>query len=367
MNRKFVSAAALLMSGVMVFSGCDRNVYDKTVVGTVGGEKIKLSDYNFAYYSNAAQFEQYYTMYMGIEDWESQTLEEDGQTCGEYVRESAITEAKQLIVAEMKAKEYGITADKARKSEVKEQKERVIEENFGGEEGYQEYLDTYYTSDAAIERYLLRASIINELLEKMSEEGGECEVTEEEIGYTDDNYLKVKHVLVQTSDEVGDEDALAKANEVVAKLNAGEDMSKLIEEYNDDPGMESQEYYVFGKGEMVDEFYEASKNLEINTWTTEPVKSSYGYHVIYRYALDKSDDKYTELKTTQAQTKFMELLEGWVEETESTVKDDVIDKALAEQKADKKAKQEAAQQEAEQQEALVEDENDNAADDTDAE
>ncbi len=363
MNKKFMSAAALLISGVMVFSGCgtksesgETNDYDKTVVATVNGEEAKLSDFNFVYYSNAAQFEQYYAMYMGVEDWENETLDGEDQTCGEYVRENAVTELKQLIVAQQKAKEYGIKADKALAEEVTTQKNSVIENNFGGEDGYNEYLASYYTSDAAIERYLTRASIINSLLEKLSEKGGECEVKDDELDYNDDNYLKVKHVLISTqADDDGntltDEEALAKANEVIAKLDAGEDMDKLIEEYNDDPGMEQQDYYVFGEGEMVDEFYQASKALEKGAYTKEPVKSSYGYHVIYRYELDKNDDKFQELKESKAQEKFMELLETWTDEAKATVNDEDIDKALEAQKADKKAKQEAEAAADEQDEA----------------
>lgn len=345
MNRKLMSAAALFMSGALALAGCSvkknavtgkTNDYDKTVVATVAGEDITLADFNFAYYSNAAQYQQYYA-YMGIEDWESQEL--DGVTCGDYVRESAVTEMKQLIVTEQKAKEYGIEADADMIEDVRAQKDEVIEQNFGGDEGYQEYLTTYFTSDAAIEKYLLRASVLNTLFEQLSETGGECEVTAEEIEYNDDNYLKVKHVLIKTSDDVTSEDALAKANEVIAKLNAGEDMDKLVEEYGEDPGMESQDYYVFGEGEMVDEFYEASKALEIGAWSQEPVESSYGYHVIYRYALDESDDKFSELKTTKAQEKFMELLEDWTEGVEETIYDDVIDEALAAQKEETEAKE----------------------------
>ena len=34
---------------------------------------------------------------------------------------------------------------------------------------------------------------------------------------------------------------------------------------------------------MVSEFEEGTKALEVNTYTKEPVKSQFGYHVIYRY------------------------------------------------------------------------------------
>lgn len=343
-----MSAAALLVSCTLAFTACggkktvsggETNAYDEKIAAVVDDENVTLADFNFAYYSNAAQYQQYYSTYMGIDDWESQEL--DGVTCGEYVRQSALTEMKQLIMTEKKAAEYDIVADDDRVSEVKAQKEDVIENNFGGDEGYQEYLDAYHTSDAAIEKYLLRASLLNDLLTELSKEGGECYVSPDEIDYNDDTYLKVKHVLISTQDDdVTEEEALATANEVIAKLNAGEDMDKLIEEYGEDPGMEEQDYYVFTEGEMVDEFYEASKALEIGSWSQEPVKSSYGYHIIERYALDDSDDKYSELKTSMEQQKFMELLNTWTENVDETVFDDVIDEALAEQKAADEADEE---------------------------
>ncbi|MCH5187532.1 MAG: peptidylprolyl isomerase [Oscillospiraceae bacterium] len=344
MNKKFMSAAALIMSGMLAFSGCSvkkqknvgqENDYDATVVATIGDEELKLSDFNFAYYTTAG----YYTPYMGGGDnWESQDM--GGQTLGDYIRESSLEEMIQLVVAEQKAAEYNVNVDAVAK-EVDEQKKNVIENNFGGEDGYNEYLAEYCTSDAAVSRYLRRANIINKLLEATMAPGGECEVSDEDMAqlYNDDTYFKVKHVLITTeADGSNDEAALAKANEVIEKLNAGEDIDVLIAEYNEDPGMENQEYYVFTDGEMVTEFYEGTKALEIGSWSQEPVKSSYGYHIIQRYALDPSvDEEYGNIKMQQGQQKFMELLDKWTDEIKVTTNDEALDAALKAQREAKAA------------------------------
>lgn len=347
MNRKFIGIASIVIGAMMALNGCgskssdslntgEKNSYDETVVATVNGVDVTLADFNFAYYENAAQYQQYYQYYMGIDDWESQEL--DGKTCGELVRENAVDEMKQLIVAQQKAKEYGIEVDSEMADEVRTQKNSVIENNFGGDEAYQEYLASYFTSDYAVEKYLQRATLLTDLYEKMSQDGEECAVDEDEAWADyEENYVKASHVLIQVSDDVTSEQALAKAQEVVSKLNAGEDMAKLIEEYGEDPGMEESDYYVFTEGEMVDEFYEAAKALEVGEYTQEPVESSYGYHVIYRHALDKTDEEYTDLLSSKSQEKFMDLLEGWTEEAQAEIDDDAIDAALAKQKEETEA------------------------------
>lgn len=358
MNKKFMSAAALLMGGVVAVSGCTwrssqfgkPNEYDETVVATVGGQDIKLSDFNFAYYTTAGM----YTQYVGTENWEDQEL--SGEKLGDYVRESSMTELKQLVAAELKAPDYDLDINGEVRDDAEKQKKDVIEDDsqgFGGEDGYNDYLESLFTSDAAVSRYLLRVNIVNKLLDITSAEGGECEVTDEEMAetYNDDNYFKVKHVLISTGSttnddgetvEVSKEEALAKANEVIEKLNAGEDMDVLIEQYNDDPGMENQEYYVFTEGEMVDSFYEASKALEIGSWSQTPVESDYGYHVIRRYPLDpENDEQYKTILTQKKQEKFMELLTSWADALDSEVNDDAIDSALEKQRAAQAEKKDA--------------------------
>ena len=70
-------------------------------------------------------------------------------------------------------------------------------------------------------------------------------------------------------------------------MNDGVDFNLLIEEYNTDPGQMKGTSYTFTYGEMVEEFETAAFSLEVEAYTLEPVKSTYGYHVIKRLPLNE--------------------------------------------------------------------------------
>ncbi|HLS07161.1 MAG TPA: peptidylprolyl isomerase, partial [Bacillota bacterium] len=84
--------------------------------------------------------------------------------------------------------------------------------------------------------------------------------------------IEAKHILVE------DEET---ANEIKEKLDDGEDFAKLAKEYSEDEASAENggEVGYFGVGEMVPEFEEAAFELEIDT-ISEPVQSSYGFHII---------------------------------------------------------------------------------------
>lgn len=84
--------------------------------------------------------------------------------------------------------------------------------------------------------------------------------------------VKASHILVQ------DEKT---AKEVKAKLDKGEDFAKLAKEYSQDPGSAEKggDLGFFGPGKMVPEFEEAAYKLKKGE-VSEPVKSSFGYHII---------------------------------------------------------------------------------------
>lgn len=122
-------------------------------------------------------------------------------------------------------------------------------------------------------------------------------LTDEEIQkyYDDEVYgdYTAKHILItpDTTDDMTDDEktaaeeaAKAKAQEVIEKLNNGEDWATLVSEYSEDEGSKDNEGLVenFTKGDVADEFFDAVLKLENGKYTTEPVKSSYGYHVILK-------------------------------------------------------------------------------------
>ncbi|MBJ8073600.1 peptidylprolyl isomerase [Bacillus cereus] len=104
------------------------------------------------------------------------------------------------------------------------------------------------------------------------EKAVKASVTEKEIKNLYKPKLKASHILVK------DEKT---AKEIKEKLNNGEDFAALAKQYSEDPGSKEKggELTEFGPGQMDPKFEEAAYKLEAGQ-VSDPIKSSYGYHVI---------------------------------------------------------------------------------------
>lgn len=96
-----------------------------------------------------------------------------------------------------------------------------------------------------------------------------------EVGLSEQ--VKASHILVETEEE---------AVSILAELREGADFSELAKEKSKDPSakINSGDLGYFEKGAMVPEFEEAAFSLSVGD-LSEPVKTSFGYHII------KVDDK----------------------------------------------------------------------------
>jgi foldase protein PrsA len=119
--------------------------------------------------------------------------------------------------------------------------------------------------------------------------------------------IKASHILIapKTTDKMTDEektkaeeDAKTLAKEIITKLNNGEKFADLAKKYSTDEATANKggDLGYFNKGTMDAAFESAAYALEKNKYTTEPVKSAYGYHIILKtgekekVALDKIKD-----------------------------------------------------------------------------
>lgn len=105
--------------------------------------------------------------------------------------------------------------------------------------------------------------------------------------------VKASHILIipstsedATEDEIeeAEKEALKTAKKVIKKLNEGEDFSKLAKKYSQEDATATNggDLGYFELDEMVDEFSTAVKELDIDEYTKEPVKTTYGYHIILK-------------------------------------------------------------------------------------
>ena len=136
-------------------------------------------------------------------------------------------------------------------------------------------------------------------------------ITDKQIQkYYDEEFvgdISCKHILIapKTTNSMTDkekkaaeEEALKTAKEVIKKLYDGAKFDDLAKEYSNDDSNKDKggDLGYFNKGDMVSEFETAAYALKLNKYTTTPVKTKFGYHIILKTgekekeALDKVKD-----------------------------------------------------------------------------
>lgn len=185
------------------------------------------------------------------------------------------------------------------------------------------YLQYYYgvSSESEFRDYLSLSYKRNLWVQDYAEE----EVTEKQINqYYEEEVvgdIEASHILitVDSKEDATEEEkkeaeqkAYDKAKEVIDKLKNGEDFSKLAKEYSKD-STTADKGGSLGKintGDYADEVFEALKNLKDGSYSTSPVKSSYGYHIVYRTSQEDkpelTDDLTKEIRTTIGKEKANE-------------------------------------------------------------
>ena len=111
--------------------------------------------------------------------------------------------------------------------------------------------------------------------------------------------IKAKHILISPevdSDatdeekEKAEEKAKKQAENIIKKLEDGEDFEELAKKYSDASATaeDGGELGYFNTDDMDENFIEKAKELKNNEYTKEPVKTQYGYHIILK---EKQKDK----------------------------------------------------------------------------
>jgi foldase protein PrsA len=174
-----------------------------------------------------------------------------------------------------------IIAQEIEKNNIKVSQEEIDQklqeymETYGGEENFLATIEAYGMELADYEKEVERYLATNKLLEDritITEEEMKTYFEENKDSFQQEEEVKASHILVSD---------LETANEVLEKLEAGEDFSELASKYSQDEANKDDggNLGYFGKGEMVQEFEDAVFAMKVGD-ISEPVKTSYGYHII---------------------------------------------------------------------------------------
>lgn len=189
---------------------------------------------------------------------------------------------------------------KAYKQYYQMDKETFLSNNgFGSEKAFLEYLKLQYRRNTYAKDYI-KTLISDKDVEKY---------------YNDNVYgdINTKHILVKVDSSASDEDKKAAENlakEIISKLNDGKSFDEVKDEYKDKITYEELGYKSYNAN-LESAYMDAMQKLDNNSYSKEPVKTSYGYHVIYR--IDQKDKP-----------------------TLDDVKDEIIDSLVSEKKSEDK-------------------------------
>lgn len=267
----------IFMLAVFVLGGCGSQV----VVATVNGESIteqELEEELTAAKNTLAQ--------QGI------ILEgEQAKEMEEMLRQQVLSQLidRNLIMAEVESLDLQPT-DK----EVQEQI-ASIKEQLGNEAEFKKYLAANGINEPKLGDFIKEQMAVGKLYEKISAEVPQPTDTEIEdffakngAQYNEPEQRQVSHILIGVGDSSDGKnrtemDAKVLALQVVNKVAAGEDFSQLAKQYSDDLGSKDNggQYPPFSKGSgFVAEFENAAFALANGEYTVEPVKTTFGYHII---------------------------------------------------------------------------------------
>ncbi len=192
-----------------------------------------------------------------------------------YISEQEITDSDPASVYadsvisqyKLQYKQYGMDFNQA-----------LASSGFSSEEDFKKVIIADYNKNQVVKNYLKE------------------KVTDKEIEtyYKDSisEQLDVKHILIIPDVKEGATDeektaaenkALEDAKALIKKLDEGANFDDLAKENSDDTATASNGGAINNvtKDGYVAEFYNAAYNLEEGKYTAEPVKSEYGYHIIY--------------------------------------------------------------------------------------
>ena len=257
--------------------------------------------------TNGLQYENYFRQmgaYYGIAaDWNGSTGDGSGQTYAQALLTDTSDTLASFMSIHAFAKEQGVSLDEEAQKALEPEQMAI---DICGEGATLEQLaetleEGSHMTIEGFRYYSESVGLYSALYEALYGAQGE-KLSEEEIIKTleDEGYVSAHHILFMTIDpmtgkELEEKDIaekLEKANKLAAELRAIKDSEELVKrftelkaEYCEDTGKTLYpDGYTYTPGTMVTEFEDtvnAQKVYEIS----DPVKTSYGYHIIMRLPL----------------------------------------------------------------------------------
>lgn len=259
---KRIIAAIIVLGLVAAWAGCGG--LPRSAVAEVNGKVITRQDLDEA----ISQYQQQY----GDQGFPQEGTDEYKQLEQQLVQRLVDEE---ILWMEADKMDITVTDD-----EIQEKIDTATQQA-GGEDQLQQALDSANMTMDSFKENIRKSLLFQKLYPEITKDAKD--VTDEEArAYYDQNpdqfqqpeMRQVSHILVATEDE---------ANQVKARLDAGEDFATVAQEVSIDPGSKDQGGSLGSvpseNSGFVPEFEQAMDQLQAGE-TSGPVQTQYGYHII---------------------------------------------------------------------------------------
>ncbi len=276
------------------------------VVLNVCGKDISWGEYYSWFFMNAMQVESYFeqmAMYYGVAaDWNGSTGDDAGTLYADLPALSTEESLLRFAAIEKLAEEKGVTLSEESLAAIDEQ--ALANAIIGEGATVDELVAALDEMNMSLDTYK-RITGINLLYSDLlaADYGANCELVDNDavaLWLGEQGYVSANHILLITMDKAtGDKvdeataaQKKAKAQEIYDELAAIENVEERVArfkelkaEYDEDTGKDYYpDGYTYTPGTMVSEFENAVNAMEAYE-LSEPVETSYGYHVIMRMPL----------------------------------------------------------------------------------
>ena len=264
---------------------------DAPVVMTVNGEEIRADEYAGMMYNYMEYYNSMYASFGLTDVWSNEEL---APAMAEMVQSSAQNQVVSTRVVMQHFNEAGLSLSYAQQKALEQQLQSTMDQ-VGGEETYNYMLGTMGFTPDLYSNMSYSSACYQALNDYYYGDNGVNKPTDEElIAQFEQTYpdaIAAEHILISLTDpETGEtrtaDEARALAQEVLDRLNAGENFEDVMNEVSEDPGLASYPNgYIFVEGQMLQPFYEAALALKEGE-VSGLVETTEGYHIIKRVPVD---------------------------------------------------------------------------------
>lgn len=344
--RKILASILTSFMLITVLVGCTQSTTDAIIIASSGNDNVLLRDFLYVFGSNKVQEEMWLEMMQLtpediLEYW--QELDETGITQLERLKQDSLRTVLDQATLLRLAQDAGYTYDTAELREREATIDDIISRLHSPERRGEDIFSDFYmitpqdfkdmqpdmlTVEAFIDSVTDSIPVSEQEIQEFIEENREWIESELELQAT------ARHILINSNDDMTEEErnnATTLANEILERVQAGEDIGELAAIYSEDPGSaENNGEYTFPRGMMVPEF-------ENWAFSAQPgdigmVETSFGYHIMYSVDVDSMTEEHLEnIRIMLAQEALHEIMVNKIEEADINwnVNEDILEEVLA--------------------------------------